>query len=132
MRWRTEDEVLDRRGELTCGGVRCEHHRPAFEADDDAEEGEERPLVPVRLAAFQLDFAYEEDGQPQRALVKAILCDKCQGKLSYKRRRDARAAAGSAGDGRDERSDRSRRRSRSPSRRRELSHRSVPTRCIGD
>lgn len=114
MRWRTEDEVLDRRGELTCGGLRCEHHRPAFEADEDAEEGQERPLVPVRLEAFQLDFAYEEGGSAQRALVKAILCDSCARKLNYKRRKDKEAAGGDDAD----RDPRSRRRSRSPRRRR--------------
>ena len=116
MRWRTEDEVLERRGELTCGGLRCEHHRPVFEADEEMEEGQERPLVPARLAAFQLDFAYEEDG-PQRALVKAILCDSCARKLSYKRRKDKEAESASDGD-RGDRADRSRRRSRSPRRRR--------------
>jgi hypothetical protein len=35
MRWRLEEEVLDERGERTCGNVRCEDHHPASQDEMD-------------------------------------------------------------------------------------------------
>lgn len=146
LRWRVEDEVIERTGELTCGNLRCEHHRAVFEPDDDPEEvreicaacserrmgaqlsairsrlgtdltqGNERPLVPVKLSPYQVDFAYVEDGAPQRALVKLILCESCARKLTYKSRRDKRARD-EPEDAPREGSSRCRSRSRSPRRR---------------
>ena len=121
MRWRIEDEVIARKGELTCGGTRCEHHEPVFEEEEDAEEGHERPLVPVQLAPYQLDFAYIEDDQPKRALVKSILCESCAKKLTYKSRKDKEQLPEEPTSRRqrdDERRE-ERRRSRSPKRRSE-------------
>jgi len=104
LRWRTEDEVLDRTGELTCGNLRCQHHQASLEPpspptrrpldhradyielEEDGEE--ERPLVPVNLTPYQLDFVYEEHGESLQALVKVILCDSCSRKLNYKSRKE--------------------------------------------
>lgn len=109
LRWRTEDEVIEGRGERTCGGLRCEYHLPSLldstsplpsrEEDRDQEDDEERidPLVPVRLTEFQVPFTYAEEerrgsGQGQgeggekvvkRVLVKVILCERCSGRLNY-------------------------------------------------
>lgn len=50
MRWRTEKEVLDGKGQFTCGEKRCE-------ARDD-------------LKSWEVNFAYIEEGQKKNALVK--------------------------------------------------------------
>lgn len=72
LRWRTEEEVLARTGELTCSAMRCKHHlatnrspppspAPSNFADRRRDRNEaEVPLVGARLTPFQLDFAYSE------------------------------------------------------------------------
>lgn len=118
LRWRTEEEVIGRTGELTCGNLRCGHHlasleprtpsplprhdrRPKFNHEADyvtiggEEDDKEEPLVPISLHPFQLDFEYVEMGEMKTALVKVILCKDCSKKLNYRAERKRRE--GSAG-----------------------------------
>ncbi|KAJ7755464.1 folate-sensitive fragile site protein Fra10Ac1-domain-containing protein [Mycena metata] len=75
LRWRTEAEVLSGAGETTCGNTRCEHH-------------DLRGRRPPPLTTLELPFAYTEHGEEKSALVKAVLCEKCLGKLMWKRRKE--------------------------------------------
>ncbi|KIY51752.1 hypothetical protein FISHEDRAFT_14742, partial [Fistulina hepatica ATCC 64428] len=72
LRWRTEAEVLSGAGETTCGNTRCPHY--------DHEDSK------VALNTVELPFAYVETGQQRDALVKVVLCERCLGKLMYKKR----------------------------------------------
>ena len=72
LRWRTEREVFDGRGQFTCGNKAC-----------TAADG---------LQSFELLFAYDEHGERKQALVKVRACPKCADKLSYRRRRDEKKA----------------------------------------
>lgn len=77
LRWRTEAEVLQGRGQFSCGHRRCK-----------ATSG---------LQSYEVDFKYKEAGLKKRALVKARLCEDCAYKLHYRkiraeRRRRRRAA----------------------------------------
>ncbi|KAF7300826.1 hypothetical protein MKEN_01308400 [Mycena kentingensis (nom. inval.)] len=78
LRWRTESEVLSGAGETTCGNTRCPHHDPRYE--------EKRARG--RLSTLELPFAYEEQGEAKSALVKTVLCEKCLGKMMWKRRKE--------------------------------------------
>ncbi|KAJ7745651.1 folate-sensitive fragile site protein Fra10Ac1-domain-containing protein [Mycena metata] len=75
LRWRTEAEVLSGAGETTCGNTRCEHH-------------DLRGRRPPPLTTLELPFAYTEHREEKSALVKAVLCEKCLGKLMWKRRKE--------------------------------------------
>ncbi|KAJ7158425.1 folate-sensitive fragile site protein Fra10Ac1-domain-containing protein [Mycena filopes] len=75
LRWRTEAEVLAGAGETTCGNTRCEHH-------------DTRGRRPPPLTTLELPFAYIEHGEEKSALVKAVLCKKCLGKLMWKRQKE--------------------------------------------
>ncbi|KAJ6610704.1 folate-sensitive fragile site protein Fra10Ac1-domain-containing protein [Mycena sp. CBHHK59/15] len=84
LRWRTEAEVLAGAGETSCGNTRCVHHAP----------GAPRPPP---LSTLELPFAYAEHGETKSALVKTVLCERCFGKLMWKRRKEkAEAADGDA------------------------------------
>ncbi|KAJ7094291.1 folate-sensitive fragile site protein Fra10Ac1-domain-containing protein [Mycena epipterygia] len=85
LRWRTEAEVLAGAGETTCGNTRCEHHGP----------GSRRPPP---LSTLELPFAYTEGGESKSALVKAVLCERCLGKLMWKRRKEKEQLRVEAGD----------------------------------
>lgn len=87
LRWRTEQEVLDRIGELTCGALECRHHQPVYTPRDD-DHDTESPLVPRELTPYQLNFRYEEGGQVKQALVKVVLCSRCSRKLTWKKDRE--------------------------------------------
>ncbi|KAJ7067299.1 folate-sensitive fragile site protein Fra10Ac1-domain-containing protein [Mycena amicta] len=78
LRWRTETEVLSGAGEKTCGNTRCTHHDPRYE--DKRKRG--------RLTTLELPFAYEEHGESKNALVKTVLCEKCLGKMMWKRNKE--------------------------------------------
>ncbi|KAF7312664.1 hypothetical protein MIND_00280700 [Mycena indigotica] len=78
LRWRTESEVLSGAGESTCGNTRCAHHNPRNE--DKRKRG--------RLTTLELPFSYEEQGEAKSALVKTVLCEKCLGKMMWKRRKE--------------------------------------------
>lgn len=73
LRWRTESEVLDGIGDISCANARCEHHRSHS---------------PAGTSTLELPFAYEEHGEQKEALVKIVLCPKCVRKLMWKRRHD--------------------------------------------
>ena len=72
LRWRTEREVFEGKGQFTCGNKACA-----------AEEG---------LASFEVNFGYVEHGEQRQALVKLRLCTLCARKLHHgtgrKRRRE--------------------------------------------
>lgn len=57
LRWRTRQEVIDGRGERTCGNKRCLHS--------------------VGLVTIEVPFAYQEGGIKKKELVKLKLCPSC-------------------------------------------------------
>ncbi|KAK7110137.1 protein FRA10AC1 homolog [Littorina saxatilis] len=63
MRWRTEKEVVDGKGQFVCGCKKCEET-----------EG---------LRSWEVNFAYVEHGEKKNALVKLRLCPDCSYKLNY-------------------------------------------------
>ena len=71
LRWRTETEVFDGKGQFVCGAKGCN--------------------VDAELASFEVNFAYDEGGASKNALVKLRLCPGCAAKLNY--RRELRRAA---------------------------------------
>ncbi|KAJ7442461.1 folate-sensitive fragile site protein Fra10Ac1-domain-containing protein [Mycena latifolia] len=80
LRWRTEAEVLAGAGETSCGNTRCAHHDPAG------------PPARTPLSTLELPFTYTEHGEAKSALVKAVLCEKCLGKLMWTRRKEKERA----------------------------------------
>ncbi|THU99918.1 hypothetical protein K435DRAFT_837487 [Dendrothele bispora CBS 962.96] len=105
LRWRTESEVLSGAGESTCGNTRCKYHEsresessslsqsfrnPDWLSEDEREDssGKSRSKKFKRpLTTVELPFAYVEHGETKSALVKVVLCEKCLGKLMWKRRK---------------------------------------------
>ena len=73
LRWRTEAEVFDGKGQFVCGNKRC------------VESG--------GLASFELNFTYVEHGERKQALVKLRVCPACEQKLHYRQRKEAEHAA---------------------------------------
>ena len=71
LRWRTEQEVFDGKGQFTCGNKAC--------STSDAS-----------LQSFELLFAYVEQGEQKQALVKLRVCSKCEEKLHYREHKDQR------------------------------------------
>ncbi|KAI9298598.1 hypothetical protein K502DRAFT_339257 [Neoconidiobolus thromboides FSU 785] len=65
LRWRTETEVISRKGEKICGNLDC---------------GKKK-----ELRKWEVDFAFFENGEKKNALVKVTLCKKCSKKLNYKK-----------------------------------------------
>lgn len=63
MRWRTESEVKLGKGQFVCGNKRCDEHET--------------------MRTWEVNFAYEEDGDKKNALVKVRLCPDCSYKLNY-------------------------------------------------
>lgn len=66
LRWRTREEVLAGKGQFTCGNLQC------FNSE--------------KLASFEVNFGYIEQGIKKNALVKLRLCEECGHKLNYKRK----------------------------------------------
>eukprot|EP00921_Rhytidocystis_pertsovi_P009821 GHVQ01015774.1.p1 GENE.GHVQ01015774.1~~GHVQ01015774.1.p1 ORF type:complete len:228 (+),score=30.13 GHVQ01015774.1:1030-1713(+) len=64
MRWRSEREVVQGKGQFVCGNKDC------------VDRGS--------LKSYELHFKYQEEGQIKEALVKARLCLPCACKLNYK------------------------------------------------
>lgn len=58
LRWRTRQEVLNGRGERSCGNKRC--------------------LGTEGLQTLEVPFAYQEKGINKKELVKLKLCQKCK------------------------------------------------------
>lgn len=63
LRWRTEEEVIEGKGQFVCGNRRCE------ERDE--------------LNSWEVNFGYVEKGEKMNALVKLRLCLSCSKKLNY-------------------------------------------------
>lgn len=63
MRWRTEKEVEDGKGQFSCGNRKC-----------NEEES---------LRSWEVNFGYVEHGEKKNALVKLRLCPDCSYKLNY-------------------------------------------------
>ena len=63
LRWRTEGEVVEGKGQFVCGNRRC-----------DEREG---------LTSWEVNFGYVEKGEKRNALVKLRLCPPCSKKLNY-------------------------------------------------
>lgn len=61
LRWRTESEVVNGRGQFSCGSLSCQ------------EKGD--------LTSWELPFGYTEAGERKMALVKLRLCRACSSKL---------------------------------------------------
>ena len=68
LRWRTEQEVIDGRGQFTCGNKKCPTQPPA---------------TPNQLKSFELNFCYVEGGVSKQTLVKVRLCPDCTYRLHY-------------------------------------------------
>lgn len=67
MRWRTEEEVVDGKGQFVCGEKHC------TQADG--------------LKSWEVNFSYLEDETKKNALVKLRLCSKCSKKLNHHHKR---------------------------------------------
>lgn len=65
MRWRTQQEVLQGKGQFVCG------HKPCDNTKD--------------LKSYEVNFAYVEAGEKKQALVKLRVCPDCAYKLNYKK-----------------------------------------------
>ncbi|CAD5222012.1 unnamed protein product [Bursaphelenchus xylophilus] len=63
LRWRTEKEVVNGKGQFECGGKHCEKKK--------------------KLTSWEVNFAYEEHGEKKNALVKVRLCPECSLKLNF-------------------------------------------------
>lgn len=63
LRWRTEAELVEGKGQFICGNRRC-----------DEREG---------LQSWEVNFGYIEKGEKKNALVKLRLCPRCSKKLNY-------------------------------------------------
>ncbi len=68
LRWRTEQEVIDCKGQFVCGNKVC--------------------LVKEGLQSWEVNFAYIEHRERKNALVKLRLCPKCSKKLNYHQKRN--------------------------------------------
>lgn len=63
MRWRTEQEVMDGKGQFRCGARKCQETET--------------------LRTWEVNFAYVEEGEKKNALVKVRLCPDCSYKINY-------------------------------------------------
>ncbi|XP_056004638.1 protein FRA10AC1 homolog [Ostrea edulis] len=63
MRWRLEKEVIEGKGQFSCGNRKC-----------NEKDG---------LRSWEVNFAYVEDGEKKNALIKLRLCPDCSYKLNY-------------------------------------------------
>ena len=66
MRWRTEAEVVEGKGQLICGEKSCSSG--------------------TDLRTWEVNFKYEEEGTSKNALVKLRLCPRCSDLLNYRNR----------------------------------------------
>ena len=74
LRWRTESEVFDGKGQFVCGNKAC-----------SSDQG---------LQSFELQFSYVEHGVSKAALVKLRACPECAAKLNYRKRKDEERSEG--------------------------------------
>ena len=77
MRWRTEKEVVDGKGQFSCGEVNCASANLQFKRD---------------LCSYEVPFSYvSRDGKKNTTLVKVRLCGSCALKLYYRKIHDYEA-----------------------------------------
>ena len=77
MRWRTEKEVVDGKGQFSCGEVNCTSTNLQFKRD---------------LCSYEVPFSYvSRDGKKNTTLVKVRLCGSCALKLYYRKIHDYEA-----------------------------------------
>eukprot|EP00922_Rhytidocystis_sp_ex-Travisia-forbesii_P036383 GHVS01053987.1.p1 GENE.GHVS01053987.1~~GHVS01053987.1.p1 ORF type:complete len:286 (-),score=52.43 GHVS01053987.1:384-1241(-) len=69
MRWRSEAEVVQGKGQFVCGNKACD-------AADRSRGG---------LRSYEMNFVYTEKGKRKQALVKARLCLSCARRLNFKK-----------------------------------------------
>lgn len=69
LRWRTEREVIDGRGQFSCANKACTLPRDE---------------TTTTLRSWEVNFAYVEQEQRKNALVKVRLCAECSSKLNYR------------------------------------------------
>lgn len=68
MRWRTEKEVVDGKGQFTCGEIHCDNRNTR------------------ELCSYEVPFRYtSRDGKKNLTLVKVRLCSACALKLYYRK-----------------------------------------------
>lgn len=67
MRWQTENELINGKGQFICGEKRCQ------KTDD--------------MKTWEVNFGYVEHGEKKNALVKLRLCPDCSLRLNYKHKR---------------------------------------------
>ncbi|KJE89330.1 folate-sensitive fragile site protein Fra10Ac1 [Capsaspora owczarzaki ATCC 30864] len=103
LRWRTEREVLQGRGQFSCGNLKCAT-TPATTtttttttmpttaaANSTTVTTHTRAGAPVgdagsgRLYTWEVNFRYEEKGEVRNALVKLRLCGGCSDMLNYRK-----------------------------------------------
>lgn len=71
MRWRTEREVVDGKGQFSCGEVNCSSANLQFKRD---------------LCSYEVPFTYATlDGKRTTTLVKVRLCGPCALRLYYRK-----------------------------------------------
>ncbi|WOO85731.1 Protein FRA10AC1 [Vanrija pseudolonga] len=83
LRWRTATEVVDGKGDETCGSLRCQHHTPA-RLGDSTRHSRSPPRSTTPLRTFELPFVYQEDGERKETMVKVRLCRRCEAKLKWR------------------------------------------------
>ena len=71
MRWRTSKEVIEGRGQFTCGVRGCY-------------------AAGAPLRSYELHFAYADGGRAREALVKLRCCARCAERLAVARRKESR------------------------------------------
>lgn len=75
LRWRTEDEIINGKGQSICAGRKC----------TDITD----------LKSFEMPFQYQENGVTKCELVKIRVCKACAKKISF---RDLKRKSSSDGD----------------------------------
>ncbi|TPX39474.1 hypothetical protein SeMB42_g03820 [Synchytrium endobioticum] len=68
LRWRTQKEVFAGKGQFVCGSIACDSN--------------------YNLSAWEVPFAYKEDGTQKYELVKLRLCKDCSHKLNYRKNKE--------------------------------------------
>jgi protein FRA10AC1 len=65
LRWRTQKEVFEGKGQFKCGNQVCGNMED--------------------LASYEMNFGYKERGEKKQALVKLRVCPDCAMKLNYRK-----------------------------------------------
>jgi DNA-directed RNA polymerase subunit M/transcription elongation factor TFIIS len=82
MRWRTQKEVFEGKGQFICGAKGCDK-KAGLRSFEVRSHVSNRCSSKLNLS-WQVNFAYEEEKLKKNALVKLRLCPECGQKLNYK------------------------------------------------